>query len=175
MGLFFFVLPFFRNDKKFIVYAAAIFIFSTIAIFSQLDPASFGSDFFSTFWIPGALDHGDIPKPGPTWNFFLFGVLLFVTICALIQKIKQNFKTSYGLIILGSFIGIGLSVASIIGKLPSLRYQTASNPFLLTTDPLTESIAEHAFTSLDISFFYSINLNDICRDRNMVNFSKQNQ
>jgi len=142
LGLFFLALPFFRNDKKFIVYATVIFIFSTVAIFSQLDPASFHADIINS----------DL-KPSPV-GIFLAGVLLFVTICALIQKIKQNFKTSYGLIILGSFITIGFSAASIIGKVPSLRYETASNPFLVATDPLTESIAEHTFTSLDHSFFY---------------------
>ena len=142
LGFFFLVLPFFRSDKKFIVYATVIFIFTTVAIFSQLDPASFNADFVN-----------DSLKPGPI-GIFMAGVLLFVTICALIQKIKQNFKTGYGLIILGSLITIGFSAASIIGKIPSLRYQTAANPFLISTDPLTDSIAEHAFTTLGISFYY---------------------
>ncbi|SVB21322.1 uncharacterized protein METZ01_LOCUS174176, partial [marine metagenome] len=142
LGLFFLVLPFFRNDKKFIVYATAIFIFSMSIVLSQLDPASFGGDIINP-----AL------KPGPL-GVFMAGVLLFVFISAVIQKIKQRFKTSYGLIILGSLIAIGFSAASIIGKVPNFRYQTAANPFLVATDPLTESIAEHAFTSLDISFFY---------------------
>ena len=142
LGMFFLVLPFFRNDKKFIVYAAVIFIFSMNIVLSQLDPASFHADIINS-----AL------KPGPL-GIFMAGVLLFVTICALIQKIKQNFKTSYGLIILGSLAAIGFSAASIIGKIPSLRYQTAANPFLVATDPLTDSIAEHGFTTLEISFFY---------------------
>ena len=142
LGLFFLVLPFFRNDKKFIFYAMMIFIFSTVAVFSQLDPASFDADIIDSDLNPGPL------------GIFMAGVLLFVTICALIQKIKQNFKTSYGLIILGSLVAIGFSAVSIIGKLPTLRYQTAANPFLQATDPLSESIAEHSFTSLDHSFFY---------------------
>ena len=148
LGLFFLVLPFFRNDKKFIVYATAIFIFSMSIVLSQLDPASFSGSILST-----TAGEGDEIKPGPL-GVFMAGVLLFVFISAVIQKIKQRFKTSYGLIILGSLVAIGFSAASIIGKVPSFRYQTAANPFLITTDPLTESIAEHAFTSLDISFFY---------------------
>jgi dolichyl-diphosphooligosaccharide--protein glycosyltransferase len=142
LGLFFLVLPFFRNDKKFIVYAAVIFIFSMNIVLSQLDPASFGGDIINSSL-----------KPGPL-GIFMAGVLLFVFISAVTQKIKQGFKTSYGLIILGSLIAIGFSAASIIGKVPSFRYQTAANPFLVTTDPLTESISEHAFSSLDTSFFY---------------------
>ena len=142
LGLFFLVLPFFRNDKKFIAYAAAIFIFGTIAIFSQLDPASFDADFINASL-----------KPGPL-GFLSVGVVIFTAVCALIQKIKQNFKTSYGLIILGSFIALGFSLLSIIGKVPTFRYQSAANPFLQTTNPLTDSIQEHAFSSLDISFFY---------------------
>ena len=152
LGLFFLVLPFFRNDKKFIVYATAIFIFSMSIVLSQLDPASFDADILSIQKDRGGVPGYDI-LPGPL-GVFISGVLLFVFICAMIQKIKQRFKTSFGLIILGSLIAIGFSAASIIGKVPSFRYQTAGNPFLIATDPLTESIAEHAFTSLDISFFY---------------------
>jgi len=152
LGLFFLVLPFFRNDKKFIVYATAIFIFSMSIVLSQLDPGSFSGNILSI-----DKDRGGVPGydmlPGPL-GVFMAGVLLFVTICALIQKIKQNFKISYGLIILGSLITIGFSAASIIGKIPSLRYQTAANPFMVSTNPLTDSISEHAFTTLNISFFY---------------------
>jgi len=142
LGLFFLVLPFFRNDKKFIVYSAAVFIFSALVVLSQIDPG-----FFGTHIIVGYSDVGML-------GIFLGGVLLFVTICALIQKIKQRFKTSYGLIILGSFTAIGFSVASIMGKVPTFRYQVAANPFLIATDPLTESIQEHAFSSLSLSFFF---------------------
>jgi len=142
LGFFFLVLPFFRNDKKFIVYSATVFIFSALVVLSQIDPGSFGSHIINGYLEPGML------------GIFLGGVLLFVTICALIQKIKQHFKTSYGLIILGSFASIGVLVTSIIGRTPTLRYETAANPFLVATDPLTESIMEHAFSSLSLSFFF---------------------
>ena len=36
--------------------------------------------------------------------------------------------------------------------LPSFRYLNAINPFLTTTDPLVDSVAEHASVSTDISF-----------------------
>jgi dolichyl-diphosphooligosaccharide--protein glycosyltransferase len=141
LGIFFLVLPFFLNDKKFIAYAAAIFLFSTIAVFSQLDPASFDAEF-----INGHL------KLGPL-GFLIVGIVAFTSICALIQKIKQNFKTSYGLIILGCFIGIGSLLLVITDKVSSLRYQSAGNPFLQGTDPLTDSVAEHAVASLSTTFF----------------------
>jgi len=152
LSLFFMALPFFRKDKKFIAYTAIIFIFITVVVFSQLDPATFSNHIFNGVeCIPlgncGSLMFGNI-------GFLLAGVIIFTIICALIQKIKQNFKTSYGLVVLGSFVAIGFSLLGIIGKVPTLRYQTAANPFLQTTDPLTDSIQEHAFSSLDISFFY---------------------
>ena len=78
LGSFFLVLPFFRNDKKFIVYAAVIFIFTTIVVFSQLDPASFDADILST-----SAGDGDEIKPG-VLGLFLGGTLLFVIICALV-------------------------------------------------------------------------------------------
>ena len=38
--------------------------------------------------------------------------------------------------------------------LPSFRYLNAINPFLTTTDPLTDSVAEHATTSIELSFLF---------------------
>ena len=136
------VLPFFRNDKKFIFYSAAVFIFSALVVLSQIDPGAFGTHIINGYLEPGMI------------GLALFGILLFVLSCAIIQKIKQSFKTSYGLIILGSFASIGVLVTSIIGRTPTLRYETAANPFLVATDPLTESISEHAFSSLSLSFFF---------------------
>ena len=38
--------------------------------------------------------------------------------------------------------------------LPSHRYLNALNPFLTTTDPLVDSVAEHATTTLAQSFLF---------------------
>ena len=38
--------------------------------------------------------------------------------------------------------------------LPNFRYLNAANPFLITTDMLTDSVSEHATTTIDISFFF---------------------
>ena len=38
--------------------------------------------------------------------------------------------------------------------LPNFRYLNAINPFLTTTDPLVDSVAEHATTTISQSFFF---------------------
>ena len=38
--------------------------------------------------------------------------------------------------------------------LPSFRYLNAANPFLITSDVLTDSVSEHATTTTDISFYF---------------------
>tara|TARA_B100000029_G_scaffold274603_1_gene269394 strand:- start:340 stop:1686 length:1347 start_codon:yes stop_codon:yes gene_type:complete len=49
--------------------------------------------------------------------------------------------------------GIGIFSAGLI-NLPSFRYQNALNPLLVTTDPLTDSVSEHAVTDLATSFTF---------------------
>jgi len=152
LGLFFLALPFFKRDKKSITYAALIFVFTIFAVLLSLDPV----EAFNTHIL--AILGPDTPGLGMDrlgmLGVFLFGMLAFVSICALIQKIKQDFKISYGLSVLGGFIVLGFTTLLVLGKPISFRYATAANPFLQTTNPLTDSIQEHAFSSLDISFFY---------------------
>ena len=60
-----------------------------------------------------------------------------------------------GLALLGGAIIAGIAVASSgVISLPSFRYLNAANPFLITTDMLTDSVSEHATTTIDISFFF---------------------
>ena len=56
-----------------------------------------------------------------------------------------------------------LAVATIIGiavlssgfvELPAYRYVNALNPFLTTSDPLTDSVSEHSTPTLGITFFF---------------------
>ncbi|MEK6944351.1 MAG: peptidylprolyl isomerase, partial [Thermoproteota archaeon] len=51
-------------------------------------------------------------------------------------------------------VGISLILASSI-NLPTFRYLNAINPFLTTIDPLTDSVAEHQTTTIDLSFYYA--------------------
>ena len=46
-----------------------------------------------------------------------------------------------------------INVESNFLPLPSFRYLNAINPFLTTTDPLVDSVSEHATTTLQQSFF----------------------
>ena len=49
---------------------------------------------------------------------------------------------------------IVLNVESDYFPLPSFRYLNAINPFLTTTDPLTDSVSEHATTTIQQSFLF---------------------
>ena len=60
-----------------------------------------------------------------------------------------------GLALLGGAIIAGIAIISSgLVSLPSFRYLNAANPLLITTDMLTDSVSEHATTSIDISFFF---------------------
>jgi dolichyl-diphosphooligosaccharide--protein glycosyltransferase len=57
------------------------------------------------------------------------------------------------IIIISSFLLVINEEAEIL-PLPSFRYLNAINPFLTTTIPLVDSVAEHATTTLAQSFFF---------------------
>jgi dolichyl-diphosphooligosaccharide--protein glycosyltransferase len=59
----------------------------------------------------------------------------------------------FAIILLGSSFLILGSDSQFI-PLPSHRYLNALNPFLTTTDPLTDSVSEHATTTLPQSFLF---------------------
>ena len=134
IAIFYFFLPFFKNEKKFSIWAAPAFSVSFI-LFSLIFERS------QSFIIGYA------------------GILILLpTIYVIISEIIKNFssektKIRNCLIFLGSIIGVGLGIGSsgFLG-LPSLRYLNAVNPFLTSTDTLTDSVAEHMTTSQSISF-----------------------
>ena len=88
-------------------------------------------------------------RPNPS-----FGVCIFV------QKISSDKnKVRNGLILLISIVIVGSFLVTVsdelnILKIPTFRYLNAINPFLTTLDPLTDSVAEHATTSIKESFFF---------------------
>jgi dolichyl-diphosphooligosaccharide--protein glycosyltransferase len=141
LGLFILALPFVRKDHKFLLWSIPLFV--------------------GTFLLTALM----FERPGPSFVFGLGGISLlvptiFLVLCIFIQKIsKDKDKTRNGLILLTSIIIIG-SFLVIIGEefnfvsMPSFRYLNALNPFLTTQDPLTDSVAEHATTSIKLSFFF---------------------
>jgi dolichyl-diphosphooligosaccharide--protein glycosyltransferase len=141
LGLFILVLPFVRKDHKFLIWSIPLFVGSFLLSILMFE------------------------RPGISFVFGLGGVLLiiptiFLALCIFIQKIsKDENKIRNGLILLLSILLVGSFLVVINEELdslplPSFRYLNAINPFLTTLDPLTDSVAEHATTSIELSFFF---------------------
>jgi len=141
IGMFILVLPFVRKDHEFLIWSIPIFV--TVFLLTALMFEFVGTRF--VFGLGG---------------FSLIVPTGFLVSCIIIQKIsKIENKTRNGLILLFMIIIIG-SFLLVINEeaaflpLPSFRYLNAINPFLTTTIPLVDSIAEHATTTLAQSFFF---------------------
>jgi len=134
--LFYFILPFLKQEKNFIIWATPVFSGSLILFLLLFERTS-------TFTIGYA------------------GVLIgfstvFVVVCELIKKFSNEskhirncsiFLTSIIIAIIGIF-------ASGIISLPGFRYLNAMNPFLTSLDPLTDSVSEHMTTTLSTSYMF---------------------
>jgi dolichyl-diphosphooligosaccharide--protein glycosyltransferase len=140
LGLFILALPFVRKDHKFLLWSIPLFV--------------------GTFLLTALM----FERPGIGFVFGLGGISLivptiFLVVCIFIQKIsKDENKIRNGLILLILILLIGSFLVSISAELdflplPSFRYLNALNPFLTTVDPLTDSVAEHQSTSIQLSFF----------------------
>jgi dolichyl-diphosphooligosaccharide--protein glycosyltransferase len=141
IGMFILVLPFVRKDHEFIIWSIPVFVSSFLLTVLSFE------------------------RPGAGFVFGIGGFSLivptgFLVACIIIQKFSPiKNKTRNGLIFLFMIIIIGSSVLIInedagFLPLPSFRYLNAINPFLTTTIPLQDSIAEHATTTLSQSFFF---------------------
>jgi dolichyl-diphosphooligosaccharide--protein glycosyltransferase len=141
IGMFILALPFVRKDHGFLIWNIPLFTITLLLI------------------------TGIFERPGIHFVFGLGGFSLivptiFLLICVLIQKIsKEENKIKNGLILLVSIILVGSVLITINADshflpLPTFRYLNAINPFLTTTDPLVDSVAEHATTNISQSFFF---------------------
>jgi len=141
LGLFILALPFVRKDHKFLLWSVPLFV--------------------ATFLLTASM----FERPGISFVFGLGGISLiiptiFLVLCIFIQKIsKDEHKIRNGLFLLFSILLIGSFLVTISQELDflpdiSFRYLNALNPFLTTLDPLTDSVAEHATTSINLSFFF---------------------
>ena len=140
LGVFFLTLPFLRSDHKFIIWA--IPLFTSVVIIT-----SFAFERVTTF----IFGLGGIVLIFPT---------IFLIVCIFIQhKSSEIKKTRNGLLFL-AIILIFIMFIFIINSsthflpLPSYRYLNAIYPLLTTTNPLTDSVSEHATTNIQQSFFF---------------------
>ena len=141
IGVFILVIPFVRKDHSFLIWSIPLFVVSfllTIVLFE---------------------------RPGIEFVFGLGGFSLiiptgFLVANAIIQKFSNTKnQTRNGLfflftVIVASSVLIFVNADSEFLPLPSYRYLNAINPFLTTTDPLVDSVSEHATTTLAQSFFF---------------------
>jgi dolichyl-diphosphooligosaccharide--protein glycosyltransferase len=144
LGIFFLTLPFLRTDHKFLIWA--IPLFTIFFIITSLTFERLGTHFI--------LGLGGLSLIVPT---------IFLVSCIFIQnKSSENSKNRNGLIFLAAILLLGsiflvINVDSQFIPLPSYRYLNAINPFLITTNPLVDSVSEHATTTIEQSFlFHSI-------------------
>jgi len=154
IGLFFLALPLLRKDSKFIIWTSVIFtfvfllvtvLFDYLILSSSPDQTSSSATLLYLIWtLPSSLN-----------GFFLIGCTAFLIGCVIIRRILGKNQLRNGIALLGGAIiaGIAISSSGII-SLPAFRYLNAANPFLITTDMLTDSVSEHATTTIDISFFF---------------------
>ncbi|MDC0884030.1 STT3 domain-containing protein [Nitrosopumilus sp.] len=144
LGLFILALPFLRKDHKFLLWSIPLFAGSFLLTALMFE------------------------RPGIGFVFGLGGISLiiptiFLVICIHVQKIsKDENKRRNGLILLISILLVGsflVTLSEVLDflPLPSFRYLNALNPFLTTLDPLSDSVAEHQTTTIEVSFlFHSI-------------------
>jgi len=141
IGIFFLTLPFLRKDHKFLIWAIPVFTTSIVV-------TSFAFERLTSNFVMGL---GGLSLIIPT---------IFLVTCIILQnKSSDGTKTRNGLIFLFGVLILGSSFLIINTEeefvpLPSFRYLNAINPFLTTTDPLVDSVSEHATTTLQQSFLF---------------------
>ncbi len=137
VGILFLTLPFLRTDHKFIIWAIPVYTISAILI-------SFMFERVNVFEL---------------WGISLIVSTLFLVSCIFIQNKSSKNKQRNGLLFLLAL----LIITAVIFIIPSdsnflptasHRYLNAMNPFLTTTDPLVDSVSEHATTTLPQSFLF---------------------
>jgi dolichyl-diphosphooligosaccharide--protein glycosyltransferase len=141
MGLFILALPFVRKDHQFLIWIVPLFTVTFFLVTSMFE------------------------RPGLNFIFGLGGFALiipnlFLITCIFLQKKgKGENKIRNGLILLFSIILVGSFLITVNAELnflplPAYRYLNAINPFLTTTNPLVDSVSEHASTTISQSFLF---------------------
>ena len=141
IAIFFLALPFMRTDHRFLIWTVPLYtiasLISSFAFERGLSSISFAG---AALALPAA----------------------FVVVSIIIQMKSRRHKVRNTLFFLTAiFVAIiGFMIVNGEGDivpLPAFRYLNAINPFLTTTDPLVDSVSEHATTTLEQSFtFHSV-------------------
>jgi len=145
IGFLFLALPFLRKDSKFIILTSVIFtsVFLLVSVSYEdmiLNAENKGNGILFLTSLNG---------------LFMIGSTAFLVVCVIIKRVLGKNQLRNSLALLGGTIIAGIVIASSgIVSLPSFRYLNAANPFLITTDMLTDSVSEHATTTIDISFYF---------------------
>ena len=141
IGLLIMTLPFLRNDNKFLLYSIPMFLFSTLLTAISFERPGIG--FLTSM--------GGMGLILPT---IIMIVLLAIKIFSKTHAIRNMLLFLF--IVFSILIFVFLSNSEFLPS-ASFRYLNAVNPFLTTTDPLTDSVSEHATTTIKQSFlFHSI-------------------
>ena len=146
IGLFFVALPFLRKDNKFIIWTSVLFVSVFILVTVTFEGTLYWEDRYKT---------GEIEALLTLSGLFLIGCTTFLVACVIIRRILRKAQLRSGLALLGGAIIAGVAIGSSgVISLPPFRYLNAANPLLVTTDMLTDSVSEHATTTIDISFYF---------------------
>ena len=146
IGLFFVALPFLRKDNKFIIWTSVLFVSVFILVTVTFEGTLYWEDRYKT---------GEIEALLTLSGLFLIGCTTFLVACVIIRRILRKAQLRSGLALLGGAIIAGVAIVSSgVISLPPFRYLNAANPLLVTTDMLTDSVSEHATTTIDISFYF---------------------
>lgn len=144
IGIFIMCLPFLRKDHSFLVWAVPLFSISLLATSMMFERP--GTSFI--------LGLGGVAIIGPT---------IFLVACHIVRHLSNEARARRNCALLLIVIVIGglgvVATASETGVVatPSFRYLNAVNPFLATSDALTESVSEHQSVTIQQSFhFHSI-------------------
>ena len=158
LTLFFLALPFFRKDKKFLMWAIPVFVFSLLVTSSIFDMQLFILSTEEEQNIYGQSRFSDADAVVASIGYgsaVLIGTMVIALVILTIQKINQKHELRNGLAVLAVTAIIGVAVLSSgFVDLPAYRYLNAVNPFLTTTDPLTDSVSEHSTSQMKVTFFF---------------------
>ena len=140
IAIFFLALPFLRTDHKFLIWAVPLY--TVVSLLTSL-----------------GLERTSISFVFGMGGLSLIFSTIFLVSCILIQMKSSKNKTRNGLLFLVGVLVL-VPIVFVFGSdsqflpTPSHRYMNALNPFLTTTDPLADSVSEHATTTLAQSFLF---------------------